>query len=175
MTIASVSTICYTGLGQGEGHQIMTPSKNKISTVPTAKYIELAKEIASKIAARKTSVSKKNFQYQITDGKGLAVKVSESAFEILSEALKEMADGKAVMLTPIQAELTTQQAAELLNVSRPYLVNLLESGEIAFRNVGRYRRVKYKDILQYQKKLEKKGKTAMDELVKQAQELNLGY
>jgi len=86
-----------------------------------------------------------------------------------------MAGGNAVMLIPIEAEVTTQQAAEMLNVSRPYLVSLLESAEIAYRNVGRYRRIRHQDILDYQSGRTHRRKTAMDELVSQAQELNMGY
>ena len=123
------------------------------------------------MAAKKAGTPK----YTLTDNRGTTVELSESAFKILMEALRAMAAGNAIMLAPIEAEVTTQQAAELLNVSRPYLVNLLESGEIPFRTVGRYRRIKYQDILDYQGRRSKRRTQAMDELVAQAQELDMGY
>jgi excisionase family DNA binding protein len=86
-----------------------------------------------------------------------------------------MAGGHSVMLVPIDAELTTQQAAEMLNVSRPFLVSLLESGEIAYRNVGRYRRIKRQDLLDYQSRRMHRLDESMNELTAQAQDLGMGY
>lgn len=79
------------------------------------------------------------------------------------------------MEIPIDAELTTQQAAELLNVSHPYLVSLLDAGEIAYRKVGRSRRIRYQDILDYRELRVQRRLETLDELVAQAQELNMGY
>lgn len=79
------------------------------------------------------------------------------------------------MEIPIDAELTTQQAAELLNVSRPYLVNLLDAGEIPYRNVGRSRRIRYQDIPDYRELRVQRRLETLDELVAQAQELKMGY
>ena len=144
------------------------------AVVPTPAEIELAKKGAEKITAlqAKPRQSKKFF---ITDGTSAKVELSGPAFDLLAEAIKEIAHGKAVALMPVDAELTTQQAADLLNVSRPYFVNLLTSGEIPCRHVGRYRRVRYQDLLHYRQKSERQSKAAMDELVAQAQELGMGY
>jgi len=144
------------------------------SVVPSASEVELAKVSVRQIAelAAKAAPAPK---YALTDHKGTEIELSESAFRVLVEALSAMAGGNAVMLVPVEAEVTTQQAAEMLNVSRPYLVSLLESGEIAYRNVGRYRRIRYQDLLDYQARRTHRRKEAMDELVAQAQELNIGY
>jgi excisionase family DNA binding protein len=86
-----------------------------------------------------------------------------------------MAQGNAVALAPLRAELTTQEAADYLNVSRPYLVGLLEKGQIPFRKVGTHRRIKFADLMAFFKRTEEERRRVMDELAAQAQELGLGY
>ena len=152
----------------------MTLIAEKTPIIPSAAEVEQAK-ISSRQIAELTAVAATGPRYSLRDTHGLEIEVSESAFRILTEALNAMARGNAVMLVPIEAEVGTQQAAEMLNVSRPFLVNLLEEGQIPFRNVGRYRRIKYQDILLYQARRVSRRKETMDELVSQAQELNMGY
>jgi excisionase family DNA binding protein len=87
--------------------------------------------------------------------------------------LIQAAQGRGVNVMPLKAELTTQQAADILNVSRPYLIGLLEDGKIPYRLVGRHRRIKYEDLLDYQRRDEAERRGAADELSALGQELGI--
>lgn len=97
------------------------------------------------------------------------------ALTLLKDLLAEMAQGNAVTVVPTHAELTTQEAANFLNVSRPFLVKLLEEGVIPFARTGTHRRIRYQDILEYKQQRSEESRDALDELVSQAQELDMGY
>ena len=99
----------------------------------------------------------------------------KSVAKLLSHILTEISSGNAVTLIPIHAELTTQQAAEFLNVSRPHLVKLLEQNRIPYHKVGTHRRIKFQDLAAYQEEAKSASKRALDELAAQAQELDMGY
>lgn len=86
-----------------------------------------------------------------------------------------MAAGNGVSVIPQHAELTTQEEANMLNVSRPYLVKLLESGEIPFSKAGTHRRILLSDLMDYQKKTKQQTKESLDALAASAQELDMGY
>ena len=86
-----------------------------------------------------------------------------------------MARGDAVSLIPIHKELTTQEAANILNVSRPYLVKLMEAGEIPFHKNGVRRRVFFKDLMEYKQKRDQASMLLLDELTAEAQEFEMGY
>ena len=92
---------------------------------------------------------------------------------LLMGALKEMAAGNAVTLLPVPAELTTQQAAELLRVSRPSLIKMLDAGKLPYRKVGAHRRVRYEDALLYLAHERARRARVMDELVAETQRLGL--
>src|ERR1700761_3454552 len=102
-----------------------------------------------------------------------ALVVPREAAVLLARILGVLANGDEVHVIPATAELTTQQAAEFLNVSRPYLVKLLESGEIPFRMVGTHRRVRFRDLSDYKSRDDLKRRRAADELTQLTQELGL--
>ncbi|MFG2815738.1 helix-turn-helix domain-containing protein [Streptomyces sp. NPDC048410] len=93
--------------------------------------------------------------------------------EMFASMLAALANGQGVQIMPVDAELTTQQAADMLNVSRPYLIGLLESGEIPFRLVGRHRRIRFADLHQYLREDDARRKGAADDLMELDQKLGL--
>jgi len=96
------------------------------------------------------------------------VTVPVSAIHMLVDILNQMAQGNAVSLAPIHAELTSQQAADLLNVSRPFLVRQLEASEMPFHKLGRHRQIRFSDLMHYCDRIEQEGAAAADELAAQA-------
>ena len=99
----------------------------------------------------------------------------QEPYNLLTDLLTQIAQGNAVTLIPIHAELTTQEAANFLNVSRPHVVKLLDSGEIPFRKVGTHRRILFEDLRKYKQDIDDRRLETLSELTAQAQELGMGY
>jgi len=99
--------------------------------------------------------------------------VPRGAVELLAQILAHMAVGQGVSVVPAHAELTTQQAAGLLNVSRPFLIGLLEAGEIEYRKVGKHRRIKVQSLMAYMALDDQKRREAADKLTRLNQEMGL--
>lgn len=106
---------------------------------------------------------------------GEFITIPKKALTLLSDIIENMAEGKTVSIVPSNSEVSTQQAADMLNVSRPHLVKLLETKKIPFKKVGSHRRILLKDITSYKKQLAKQREAQLDFLSQQAQDLNLGY
>jgi excisionase family DNA binding protein len=109
------------------------------------------------------------------DGSSETVEIPAVAATLLMRLLRDLAAGHAVTLVPIHAILTTQEAADLLGVSRPFVIKLLEAGQIPHQMVGTHRRISFKDLMAYKKAADIARDKALDELVSEAQDLGLGY
>lgn len=112
-------------------------------------------------------------ELKLTEGQ--TITIPSSVLPQLAEILSHLAKGNTVNIVPLKSELTTSEAAEILNVSRPYLVELLESGKIPFRKVGVRRRILTQDLMVYKEKIDSQRGNVLAELSAQAQELNMGY
>jgi excisionase family DNA binding protein len=98
-----------------------------------------------------------------------------TAVRLLTDMLVHLSEGRTVFVMPEDAELTTQQAADMLNVSRPHLIKLLTETTLPFHMTGSHRRVTLRDLLAYKKRRAEEAAAALDELAEQAQALRLGY
>lgn len=140
--------------------------------VPTQEDTELAVESSRLLAA---CIGKgESACLRLHNGNEL-LQVPVKAIRLLVDILDAMARGDAVSLIPIHKELTTQEAANILNVSRPYLVKLMEAGEIPFHKNGVRRRVFFKDLMEYKQKRDQASMLLLDELTAEAQEFDVGY
>lgn len=144
--------------------------------LPTPEEIVLARESGRALSAY-LLVKNDAQQIEIRDDKGSPhpVRMPMTALRLLVDVLTEIGEGNAVNIIPIHAELTTQETADVLNVSRPFLVQLLERGEIPFHKVGTHRRVRYQDVIAYKERADSGQRNALNALAEQAQALNMGY
>jgi excisionase family DNA binding protein len=158
------------------GKMTLSAPRSLGTIAPTEEDSALA-QASSQILASYVSSDESHYTIRVLpDGTtGEAVTIPRAAFSLLVDILIQMASGNAVSIVPIKKELTTSEAADILNVSRPYLVDLLESGKIAFRKVGTRRRVLYQDLMEYKNRIDAERRQTLAELTAQAQELNMGY
>jgi excisionase family DNA binding protein len=106
-------------------------------------------------------------------GTAESVHLPRAAFELIRDVLANMAAGQGVTVVPAHAELTTQQAAQMLNVSRPHVIKLLDEGRIEFRLVGRHRRILASSLIAYQRSQLGGARNAADELAALTEDLGL--
>ena len=145
------------------------------TVAPSEADAVLARESSRLLATRKLNRRTSACIRFVDDGEGETVSVPTSALRLFLHLLTEMSQGHSVTLVPTHAELTTQQAADILNVSRPYVVKLLDEGKIPSRAVGKYRRVRFDDLIAYKRKDDDARAKILDQLTAEAQELGMGY
>lgn len=104
---------------------------------------------------------------------GNRIKIPRRALELLAQILEQTGKGMPVSIVPIATEITTQAAAEILGCSRPHIVKLLESGEIKFTKVGKHRRIKYRDLMEYKKKRKAEQRQLLIDMMKSDEESGL--
>ncbi len=150
----------------------IAPSSDEINIA-----VEASRQLSAVMASKRTLKRGKSgtrvtlHLTDLADG----IPIPESAVELLQRILIEIAKGNPVSIVPGSAELTTQQAADMLNVSRPYLIDLLEKNAIPHRKVGTHRRIRFVDLKSYKDHIDSERLKVLEELTAQAQELGMGY
>jgi excisionase family DNA binding protein len=143
------------------------------TVTPTDKEALIARD-SGKVLAH--AYRDKPLSITVQDGKkAMDMVLPASAAKLLVHVLQEMAEGHGITVLPSHTEVTTQEAADLLNVSRPFLIQLLEDGKIPFHKVGAHRRLQLQDVVKYKQRVYAVREKVLDELVQQAQEHDMGY
>ncbi|SQI44054.1 DNA binding domain, excisionase family [Leminorella richardii] len=151
----------------------MTTALTHLS-LPAPHEVELAQRGKRELIAHlSTKLDTQRISILDADSKTHTIELPTSALTMLIDILGELAAGNAVQIVPIHAELTTQEAANMLNVSRPHMVKLLEEGRLPFHRAGRHRRVLFSDLMTYKKARERESLDAMQALAEQAQDLGI--
>jgi excisionase family DNA binding protein len=101
---------------------------------------------------------------------GEQIHIPDSVYQVLRQVVHAMARGQAISIVPHEREMTTQEAADLLNVSRPFLIKLLEEGEIPYIKVGTHRRVRSQDLMSYKEQRDNKRAQLLDSLIQMSED-----
>ena len=125
------------------------------------------------IAQLKQILSREFSQLRLVTSNGEEIAIPESVYTVLGQVVRAMASGQAISIVRHNRELTTQQAADILNVSRPFLVKLLENGEIPHIKVGSHRRILFQDVMIYKEQRKVKRRKLLDELIEMTEEAGL--
>jgi len=141
--------------------------------IPTAHDAELARDSSRELGKLLKGNVDTHVRFTAVDEETVDATLPPSALRLLMRILTEMSRGNAITLVPHHAELTTQQAADVLNVSRPFLVGLLEEGKIPHRKVGTHRRVLFEDVMAYKRRIDAERHKTLDELAELSQDLGL--
>jgi excisionase family DNA binding protein len=149
----------------------MSPTAILTPEIPSEAEAMLAKQTKNILAARIGQEASIDLQTILAAQP--TVRIPAAAARLLVQILDEMSRGNAVKIVPVHAELTTQEAADLLNVSRPTLIQMLDQGLISYRKVGTHRRIPFVRAMEYKKNLESQRYATLAELVAYDQEIGL--
>lgn len=141
-------------------------------TLPTESEANLAKETSRLLAPQVRSSAPLTFRV-LDAAKGETLRIPAQAAKMLVRILEEMARGNAVSLIPVHAELTTQEAADMLYISRPTLIQLLDEGKIEYRKVGTHRRVRFESLMAYKRRADAERRATLAELAAYDQEIGI--
>lgn len=141
--------------------------------MPNRREQLVAEEAAKQIEKLGDDVHQAELTVLTADGQEFTVKVPLSALRAVTEVVEHYAKGNAVAISPVHMELTTQEAADMLGVSRPYFVKLLEDGKLPFRKLNSHRRIRLEDVMSYKDRTDILRRQALSELTQLSQELGL--
>lgn len=142
-------------------------------TIPSEADVVLAREALRVLNLKAADKETLRVQMMAAGREVASMELPVAVAKLLKEVLEEMAAKRAVSVVPTETELTTQQAADLLNVSRPYLVGLVEKGTLPFRMVGNQRRLPLEAVLAYKVETSAKAREALREMAEIDQTLGL--
>ena len=148
------------------------PMSNTIE-LPTSDEAELARRAILSLLRALHHGNAKTISVSADGGESPPVVIPRMAYELFLEVLGQMASGNAVTLVPVHAQLTTQQAADLLNVSRPFVIKLLDQKELPHQKVGTHRRIMAEHLIAYKKRREAGSRQALSELSALGQDFGL--
>ncbi len=141
---------------------------------PSAQEAAIARTSGQRLS--RYARSKEPLKLRVTDGEqDELIELPAGAVALLMDILEAMAAGQGVTIIPENAELTTVQAAEVLNVSRPFLIKLLDEQKIPHRKVGKHRRIQMEDMMAYKASIDAERESVLDQLAAEAQEQGMGY
>lgn len=156
----------------------MQTAKELKPSIPTSQDKAMAFESTRQLMKfLQSSKVKTNSPVRVSAGSGgrsdVEISVPVMALRLFVEVLSEMSKGNAITILPLHAELTTQEAAEFLNVSRPFLIQLLDDQKVPFRKVGKHRRVLVEDLLRFKENLDAERRKVLDKIAQESQKLGL--
>jgi excisionase family DNA binding protein len=146
----------------------MSAAASPVALIPSEDDVKLAKEAKRILAPRLKTHRPLDLRSEES-----SIRIPAAAEHLLVQILDEMSRGNAVKLIPIHAELTTQEAADLLHISRPTLIRLLKEGKLEFHKVGTHRRVPFKSAMAFKRRIDEERREALAELAAYDQELGI--
>ena len=157
-------------------YEVTTSNIPTMSTLSNSKKLPIQQRQAKKtLKCLRGSKFSKDSVYLTVSNDSSPISIPSDAVSYLELILEHMAKGQQVEIVSGSQMLTTQQAADFLNVSRPHVVKLMETGVLPFMKVGKHRRVDFEDLKSYHIVQQKKAQKALEKLAQQAQELDMGY
>jgi excisionase family DNA binding protein len=174
---SNISSVAFIAFNAILASIVQEPPMNMIAhrqLPPSAKDAAIARVSGQRLSSYVQQ--KRPLTLRVTDAEqDKPIELPAGAVALLMDILEAMAAGRGVSIIPENAELTTVQASEILNVSRPFLIKLLEEGVISHRKVGKHRRVRAEDVMAYKATIDQDREKILDQLAQEAVEMDMGY